>query len=422
MAEYLIQDSTLTEIANAIRAKTGGTDPIPVPNMAEQIAGITTGGGSSEDVRYVTFLSYDGLVEYGKKAVAVGDDCADPIARGVFDTPTRESTAQYSYTFAGWATEANGGLDASWNKAVSEDRAVYANFAAVVRYYTVTYYDSDGTTVLKTAQVAYGDTPVAYTPEKEGYSFSGWEPEVAAVTGDAGYTAVWMEKVTFAGGSWTAINTICEAGTAADYFAVGDTREFASADGTETYVLRIIGIGVDTKANGSGKAGITVALTKAGNVAFGPTTWTTINWNEEDLTKWSRTQTVKTYLTTTVYNALPAALRSIIKSVSKTTVREYNDSGYLTDSVNTTDTLFLPSLTEMNVDDGVELTEPGFYYPGLDTAAERKPYDNDGAVADWWTRTGYGANQVCHSYKGSVGTGIRGNLGSEKYVIPCFCI
>jgi hypothetical protein len=89
------------------------------------------GGGSSADVRYVTFMSDDGTTEYGKKAVAVGDDCADPIARGVFDTPTKEPDAQYTYTFYGWATEPNGGVDDNWNKAIIEDKTVYANFASV---------------------------------------------------------------------------------------------------------------------------------------------------------------------------------------------------------------------------------------------------------------------------------------------------
>ena len=100
-----------------------------------------TSGGSSADVRYVTFMSYDGLIEYGKKAVAVGDDCADPIARGVFSTPTRESDVQYNYTFYGWATAPNGGADANALKAVTEDKTVYANFTQAVRSYTITYYD-----------------------------------------------------------------------------------------------------------------------------------------------------------------------------------------------------------------------------------------------------------------------------------------
>lgn len=45
MAEYLIQDTTLTGIADAIREKTGGTDPVAVSDMAAQIEGIQAGGG-----------------------------------------------------------------------------------------------------------------------------------------------------------------------------------------------------------------------------------------------------------------------------------------------------------------------------------------------------------------------------------------
>ena len=44
MANYMIQDTTLAGIADAIRAKTGGTDPIPVPDMKTLISGISSGG------------------------------------------------------------------------------------------------------------------------------------------------------------------------------------------------------------------------------------------------------------------------------------------------------------------------------------------------------------------------------------------
>lgn len=44
MGTYLIQDSTLAGIADAIRGKTGGADPIPVPDMSALIAGIASGG------------------------------------------------------------------------------------------------------------------------------------------------------------------------------------------------------------------------------------------------------------------------------------------------------------------------------------------------------------------------------------------
>lgn len=45
MASYVIQDTTLTDIADAIREKDGGTDPILTENMASRILAIPTGGG-----------------------------------------------------------------------------------------------------------------------------------------------------------------------------------------------------------------------------------------------------------------------------------------------------------------------------------------------------------------------------------------
>lgn len=218
---------------------------------------VAVSGGSSADVRYVTFMSYDGLVEYGKKAVAVGDDCADPIARGIFAKPTRESDAQYNYTFYGWANEPNGGADANWNKAVTEDKTVYANFTSSVRYYTITYYDSDGTTVLKTESLAYGSTPT-YVGEKDGVGFSRWTPEPVPVTGNASYTAVWVETITFANAPWSRIVELAESGKASDYFAVGDTKEL-SFNG-ETLTVAIGDFNHDDLSDGSGKAGISLVL------------------------------------------------------------------------------------------------------------------------------------------------------------------
>lgn len=145
-------------------------------------SGGSGGGGSCDDVRYVTFMSYDGMVKYGKKPVAVGDDCADPIARGIFDTPTRESDPQYNYTFYGWATTPGGAADSNWNKAITENKTVYANFASSVRYYAVRFYNEN--TLLQTVNVRYEEdaTYTGETPTKSGYTFIGWNPEPKNIT------------------------------------------------------------------------------------------------------------------------------------------------------------------------------------------------------------------------------------------------
>lgn len=50
MAQYLIQDSTLTGIADAIRGKTGNASSIAVKDMAAAIAALDAGSGVSRDM------------------------------------------------------------------------------------------------------------------------------------------------------------------------------------------------------------------------------------------------------------------------------------------------------------------------------------------------------------------------------------
>jgi len=128
----------------------------------------------------ITWANEDGTViatdavEYGKKPVYTGD------------TPTKAETAQYTYTFSGWTPEIT---------EVTGDVTYTAVFSETVRKYTITWKNADGT-VLKTEEAAYGDTPVyeGEVPTKEAdaqytYTFKGWTPAVAAVTGPATYTA-----------------------------------------------------------------------------------------------------------------------------------------------------------------------------------------------------------------------------------------
>lgn len=292
------------------------------------------------DLCYVTFKNNDGTVEYGKKAVATGDDCANPITRGIFTTPTKASTAQYNYTFAGWATTPNGGLDSNALKAVTEDRTVYANFISALRYYTVTYYDSDGTTVLKTESLAYGTTP-SYMPTKEGCSFNGWEPELAAVVGDTAYTAQWQEKISFANSSWTDIAKVCEAGEAANNFSVGDMREIRYNANTWLTAV-IVGMSHDDLADGTGKAGISVVVLDS------PISG--INWGNSGQAYPG--SPVHTALLNTVLPNLESDLVSIMKPVVKDYDTKRDSANVATGDISTfTSKIWSVSLAELNVTD-----------------------------------------------------------------------
>ena len=76
MAEYLIHGETLTGIADAIRGKTGGTDPVAVSDMAAQIEGIQAGGGGDIDAlidRSITEISSSSVTSIGGSAF---QDCS----------------------------------------------------------------------------------------------------------------------------------------------------------------------------------------------------------------------------------------------------------------------------------------------------------------------------------------------------------
>ena len=392
-------ESEITATANAIRAKTGETSKIQWEEntgFATAVEAITTGGGSSEDVRYVTFMNNDGTVELGKKAVAVGDDCADPIARGVFDTPTKESTAQYNYTHDYWSTVPNGGTDANALKAVTEDRTVYATFISVLRYYTITFYDSDGTTVLTTKTVAYGSVP-SYTPTKSGFDFVGWEPNLTAVTGETSYTAKWTEEVSFATASWARIAEISASGEAPNYFKVGDTKtvSFNFSGTTENIPVRIIGFNHDDLADGSGKAGISIAMTKLTNTKLGEVIENTA-YGTGYIWKTSATRTLLN--SGAAYTAIPSDLRSVIKQVTKTSNAGFsaNYGGLAKNTLYTTDDkVWLLSSTELGLDNAYSSSDVAlgqgevYEYYATDGATRRKMATLNGTTKWYPTRSMY---------------------------------
>lgn len=124
-------------------------------------------------------------VEYGSAATAPAN-------------PTKEGTEDESYVFDGWYTAAEGGEKVT-DFTVTGAATYYARYNAV-KNYTVTFV-SEGVE-LQSGKVASGTIPEykGETPAKEGdaqysYTFTGWDKEIVAVTGDVTYTAVFEETV-----------------------------------------------------------------------------------------------------------------------------------------------------------------------------------------------------------------------------------
>ena len=152
-----------------------GSDPLtPIT-----ITGYKSGSGSVT-FGTVTWLNDDGsllmteMVAFGKMPTFPG-------------TPGKAPDAQYDYFFKGWTPDV---------VTVNGDATYIATYTAVPRTYTVTWRNDDGTVLETDTGVAYGTTPTyeGAIPDKSApgvtYTFAGWTPVIAPVTGDVIYTAV----------------------------------------------------------------------------------------------------------------------------------------------------------------------------------------------------------------------------------------
>ena len=140
-------------------------------------------------------------------------------------TPTKEATAEYLYTFAGW--------DAEITKVTGE--ATYnATYSETLREYTITWLNEDDS-VIDTTVVKYGEKPTHANATKEStaewdYTFVGWIPVVSTVTGDATYKASFTSSrrsytVTFKNGDVILQQSLVEYGTTPTYIGENPVKE-----------------------------------------------------------------------------------------------------------------------------------------------------------------------------------------------------
>ena len=102
--------------------------------------------------------------------------------------PIHDNTDQYTYVFLGWEPEV---------APVTGDQNYYAKYDTITNEYEIRFLDWDEE-VLEIDTVAYGvmpqfkgQDPTRETAEGIIYTFNGWQPQLAEVTGEADYTAVY---------------------------------------------------------------------------------------------------------------------------------------------------------------------------------------------------------------------------------------
>jgi len=129
----------------------------------------------------IRFVDWDGETLLYEDSVAYG---VMPEYKG--NDPTREASAEFTYTFKGWAPEIT---EVTGNMTYQAEYEIHTN------EYTITFLNWNGDTLYHST-VEYGVMPAfeGTDPVKEAtaehtYTFKGWNPELAEVTGTQTYTA-----------------------------------------------------------------------------------------------------------------------------------------------------------------------------------------------------------------------------------------
>ena len=120
-----------------------------------------------------------------------GTDLTELVAQIVETFGDQYKATDSIYTLVGWSPEL---------QTVTENATYEALYIAEARQYTITWKDEDGT-ILDEQEVDYGQLPeyAGEEPTKEEdeqftYTFSGWNTEVVAVSGDATYVATYAAE------------------------------------------------------------------------------------------------------------------------------------------------------------------------------------------------------------------------------------
>ena len=429
----------------------------------------------------VSYYSQDGNTLLGEEYVTYGEDSTGNLA------PTKEATAQYTYEFAGWNTATNQtSATANVLKNITSNKTVYAAFSQTVRTYTVTFYNES--TLLETVTgVPYGGS-ATYTgtePTKTDYEFTGWSPQPTNIIADTSCYAQFEPRIQgLITDSWATISQRSAAGTAQNYYSVGDCKP-VYLNGTmgtlaldTTLYVYILGFDHNSALEGTGitfggfktsygSSGIDVALCDA-NYDSDDTSglkWFNMNhrqgsslyghnydgWKGCDMrydilgstdtapscygatattanVGYDATNTCATNpVSNTLMSCLPSELRNVMKPVTKYTDNTGNSRNVETNVTTSVD--YLPLLSEYEVQ-GARIYANQYeknyqaqyaYYSSGNSKVKYRHTETSSSVY-WWVRSPYYVASATFCFVSTGGGADYSTSRCSRGVAPCFLV
>lgn len=412
--DYLTNDTDLKKVADAIRAKGGTSAPLDYPSgFVSAIQAIQTGIAPQLVVTVTAGATV--TATNGSKTISGTADSTGVCTLTVPETGT-------------WSVSATLGGQTSDTKSVS----ITGSYAVALTFFSATitvHVESGATVTLKKGSVTIATktsngTAVftvtetgAYTvtATKNGQTTSG---SVNVVSGTTSYSlTLSFISSTLNNAEWSVIKSVSDAGQGANYWSIGD-RKAVTLNGTvgklslsnvTTYAF-IIGFNHNASVEGENRIHFQLAKTALSggtDVCFcdssylldvSTTGYFSMNTSDKNSGGWNssqmRTKICGTSLSNysgTIIAVIPAALRAVLKSVTKYTDNTGNSSDASAVTA-TTDYFFLLSEYEVfgtisrgNPNESGKQAQYSYYSAG--NSKVKYNYSATSTAVSWWLRS-----------------------------------
>ena len=313
---------------------------------------------------------------------------------------------------------------------------------------TIATKTSNGTAVFTVTETgAY-----TVTATKNGQTTSG---SVNVVSGTTSYSlTLSFVSSTLNNNEWSVIKSVSDAGQGANYWSIGD-RKAVTLNGTvgklslsnvTTYAF-IIGFNHNASVEGSNRIHFQLAKTALSggtdvclcdssyNSTVSTTGYFSMNSSRTNSGGWAssqmRTNICGTSLSSysgTIIAVIPAALRAVLKSVTKYTDNTANGGGSTASYVTaTTDYFFLLSEFEVfgsisygNTNEKNKQAQYAYYSAG--NSKIKYKHDGTSTAAIWWLRSPFASNSYCFVLVNTDGTVDIGDAHYSLGFAPGFCV
>ena len=313
---------------------------------------------------------------------------------------------------------------------------------------TIATKTSNGTAVFTVTETgAY-----TVTATKNGQTTSG---SVNVVSGTTSYSlTLSFVSSTLNNNEWSVIKSVSDAGQGENYWSIGD-RKAVTLNGTvgklslsnvTTYAF-IIGFNHNASVEGTNRIHFQLAKTALSggtdvclcdssyNSTVSTTGYFSMNSSRTNSGGWAssqmRTNICGTSLSSysgTIIAVIPAALRAVLKSVTKYTDNTANGGGSTASYVTaTTDYFFLLSEFEVfgsisygNTNEKNKQAQYAYYSAG--NSKIKYKHDGTSTAASWWLRSPYASYSSLFVNVDADGTVVGTNAGSSLGFAPGFCV